>query len=145
VPGFDTLRVFYLRLWKGKSPFLADRNHIHHRLLDLNLSHMQATGMLILVTLISLALAFVLADFGTGLSLVIISAFILLFNLVIGRMLAWKANKFQNSNSYPDENMAELEKLLSHETAKGKNTMHEKNGDAKVITLKSPKKASELV
>ena len=28
IPVFDTLRVFALRLWAGKSPFSADKNHI---------------------------------------------------------------------------------------------------------------------
>ena len=34
VPLFDTLRVFGIRLLKGRSPFSADRNHIRHILLD---------------------------------------------------------------------------------------------------------------
>ncbi len=38
-PLIDTLRVFILRILKGRSPFSADRNHIHHRLLDIGLSH----------------------------------------------------------------------------------------------------------
>lgn len=40
VPLFDTGRIFLVRLFKGKSPFKADRNHIHHLLIDYyNLSH----------------------------------------------------------------------------------------------------------
>ena len=30
-PMLDLLRVFILRIIKGKSPFIADNNHIHHR------------------------------------------------------------------------------------------------------------------
>jgi UDP-N-acetylmuramyl pentapeptide phosphotransferase/UDP-N-acetylglucosamine-1-phosphate transferase len=33
-PLTDTLRVFIIRSMKGLSPFSADRNHLHHRLLD---------------------------------------------------------------------------------------------------------------
>jgi UDP-GlcNAc:undecaprenyl-phosphate/decaprenyl-phosphate GlcNAc-1-phosphate transferase len=33
-PLMDTLRVFIIRALKGQSPFVADRNHIHHKLLD---------------------------------------------------------------------------------------------------------------
>ena len=33
-PIVDIIRVFFLRLIKGKSPFLADKNHIHHILLE---------------------------------------------------------------------------------------------------------------
>lgn len=35
IPVFDTLRVFALRMWAGKSPFTPDKTHIHH-LLTLN-------------------------------------------------------------------------------------------------------------
>lgn len=45
-PLFDTLRVFTIRVLQGRSPLSADRNHIHHLLLDLKMSHMQATGTL---------------------------------------------------------------------------------------------------
>lgn len=34
VPVVDTLRVTVLRSLRGKSPFMADRNHTHHKLID---------------------------------------------------------------------------------------------------------------
>ena len=37
-PLIDTLRVFVYRAVKGASPFSADRNHIHHRLIDIGMS-----------------------------------------------------------------------------------------------------------
>jgi UDP-GlcNAc:undecaprenyl-phosphate/decaprenyl-phosphate GlcNAc-1-phosphate transferase len=43
VPMFDTLRVFILRVIRGQSPFKADRNHVHHRLLLLGFSHIEST------------------------------------------------------------------------------------------------------
>ncbi len=51
LPVFDTTRVFLYRLFKGRSPFAPDKNHIHHLLLDLGMSHMQATGVLLLVNI----------------------------------------------------------------------------------------------
>lgn len=38
-PLVDTFRVFVVRMARGRSPFHADRNHIHHRLLALGLGH----------------------------------------------------------------------------------------------------------
>lgn len=38
VPIVDTSRVIVLRLLNGKSPFLADKNHLHHRLIGLGFS-----------------------------------------------------------------------------------------------------------
>lgn len=43
VPLLDTLRVFGLRIYHGKSPFSPDRSHIHHLLLDCGLNHKQVT------------------------------------------------------------------------------------------------------
>ena len=39
MPLFDMFRVIGLRMMEGKSPFKADRNHIHHILIDSGLSH----------------------------------------------------------------------------------------------------------
>lgn len=42
IPIIDTAQVIVTRLKNGKSPFVADKNHLHHRLLALGLSHRQA-------------------------------------------------------------------------------------------------------
>ena len=39
VPLFDTLRSFIFRVFRGHSPFKADRRHVHHQLIDMGLSH----------------------------------------------------------------------------------------------------------
>lgn len=46
VPLFDTLRVFMIRIFQGRSPLSADRNHLHHLLLDLGFSHMASSTIL---------------------------------------------------------------------------------------------------
>lgn len=38
-PLVDTLRIFIYRISRGISPFSADRNHIHHRIMDLGFGH----------------------------------------------------------------------------------------------------------
>jgi len=50
VPLFDLARVFYLRLRDGQSPLAGDRNHFHHRLLDLGLRPSQVSLLLSGVT-----------------------------------------------------------------------------------------------
>jgi UDP-GlcNAc:undecaprenyl-phosphate GlcNAc-1-phosphate transferase len=42
LPILDTLMVMTERMVKGRSPFLPDRNHLHHKLLRLNLFHREA-------------------------------------------------------------------------------------------------------
>lgn len=42
IPLMDTLMVMTQRMLEGQSPFRADRNHIHHRLLALGFDHHEA-------------------------------------------------------------------------------------------------------
>ena len=39
IPVFDTLRVFGTRMWKGRSPFSADKTHIHHLVTNRGFTH----------------------------------------------------------------------------------------------------------
>lgn len=65
IPLFDTIRVFVIRLARGGSPFVADRNHVHHRLIDVGLSHTQATGLLTGINVLFVILAFQLQELGS--------------------------------------------------------------------------------
>lgn len=60
VPIFDTLRVFLVRIMAGRSPFSADRNHMHHILLDNGLSHVGATAVLCGASLLNTIMFFLL-------------------------------------------------------------------------------------
>ena len=51
-PLLDTIRVFCIRLKQGKNPFLPDRNHLHHHLTNLKLSHIESTLLIVAYTLI---------------------------------------------------------------------------------------------
>ena len=67
-PLVDTFRVFVVRMARGTSPFLADRNHIHHRLLALGLGHRGTVAVLyayaIAIILLSLTTRDVLPNKG---------------------------------------------------------------------------------
>lgn len=60
VPILDMSAVIFNRLRSGSSPFVADKRHLHHRLLDAGLSHRWAVLFIYVLTLWvgSLALAF---------------------------------------------------------------------------------------
>jgi UDP-GlcNAc:undecaprenyl-phosphate GlcNAc-1-phosphate transferase len=49
VPLFDAMRVFTLRILRGRSPFAAERNHIHHILMSKGFSHKQIGFILVAV------------------------------------------------------------------------------------------------
>ncbi len=46
-PILDTVRIFTVRILSGKSPFKADKNHIHHRLIELGFSHISSTLIIV--------------------------------------------------------------------------------------------------
>lgn len=66
MPLFDTLRVFAIRMMNGRSPFSADRNHIHHYLLELGLNHKQTSVVMVMINAGYIALAFALQDIGSA-------------------------------------------------------------------------------
>ncbi len=61
-PLFDTFRIFAVRIIKGRSPFEADRTHLHHYLLDLGLSHGKAVLTILTANLFILGMAYLLQD-----------------------------------------------------------------------------------
>jgi UDP-N-acetylmuramyl pentapeptide phosphotransferase/UDP-N-acetylglucosamine-1-phosphate transferase len=46
IPVFDTLRVFAIRIWRGASPFQADKTHIHHLFTRQGFSHAFAARLI---------------------------------------------------------------------------------------------------
>jgi UDP-N-acetylmuramyl pentapeptide phosphotransferase/UDP-N-acetylglucosamine-1-phosphate transferase len=69
LPLMDTLRVFSIRLMQGRSPFSADRNHIHHLFLRSGFTHRNITGICILSTVLVSITAFALQKIGNTLLL----------------------------------------------------------------------------
>jgi UDP-GlcNAc:undecaprenyl-phosphate/decaprenyl-phosphate GlcNAc-1-phosphate transferase len=64
VPIIDTFWIIVRRVGSGRSPFAPDRGHIHHRLLDLGLSHRGTVLVIYAVCLVLAAMSLVLS--GTG-------------------------------------------------------------------------------
>lgn len=91
-PFLDTLRVFIIRGISGKSPFVADKNHFHHKLLKLGFSHVQSTAFIVLYCLIVISCSFFLYDphiLKHFLSILILSIFLLPF-------MIWLTSKIKN-------------------------------------------------
>lgn len=57
-PLVDTLRVFFLRVIKGRSPFSPDRLHIHHHLMSLGWGHRLTSAAVWMYSLVFACLAF---------------------------------------------------------------------------------------
>jgi UDP-N-acetylmuramyl pentapeptide phosphotransferase/UDP-N-acetylglucosamine-1-phosphate transferase len=58
IPLLDTLRVFGIRIFHQRSPFIPDRNHIHHLMLDKGWSHNTITFTLAGFSVVFVAAAY---------------------------------------------------------------------------------------
>lgn len=72
LPIVDTLNVIVIRLVSRKSPFTADKNHIHHSLLELGLTHRRASFYIILYYLFVVAIAYFCRHLNVNVLLLII-------------------------------------------------------------------------
>lgn len=98
-PLFDLLRVFSLRIMEGRSPFSADSNHIHHRLLHLGLSHKRATLILVTANLVVIAFAFLTMKLNIHLHLLIVVLFGVTIYLLPFLKIFETSSIAQNANS----------------------------------------------
>lgn len=80
IPIIDTLRVIIIRVVQGLNPFAADRNHIHHKLLDLGMSHHFAAFSLWIANILMIGIAYSLMQFEINIQLfsILLLGFIIL-------------------------------------------------------------------
>lgn len=74
VPLLDTLRVFSIRIAKGRSPFVPDRNHIHHLLLDRGMNHRYVTVTCVGMNAAFIVMAYFGRELGSNLLLILMLA-----------------------------------------------------------------------
>lgn len=68
IPLYDTIRVFVIRILAGRSPFSADRNHLHHIILDsFGMSHRRTTFIIAAFSGVSIVMAYLLINYTTPL------------------------------------------------------------------------------
>ncbi len=92
-PLIDTLRVFAIRISKGNSPFDADRNHLHHRLIDKGYTHAQ-TAVILYVVSASIPLVCILFK-GVDPTVTFLSMLVVGFVIVNITLLLPKKKKIQ--------------------------------------------------
>lgn len=97
LPIIDTLTVMTQRMLNGHSPFKPDRNHFHHKLLDLGFDHYEAV-----LAIYSIQALFVIAAYGLryeSLALVLGFYGMLAAGLVcihpVGIRLRWRLHRWQ--------------------------------------------------
>ncbi len=73
-PLMDTLRIFIYRAVRGLSPFTADRNHLHHRLMDIGFSHKKTAIVLYIMNIFIIGLCLSLTYINPNFSFIIVGA-----------------------------------------------------------------------
>lgn len=82
-PLADTLRVFIIRATKGVSPFSADRNHLHHRLMDSGLGHIGVVMWVYFFSISTVGVSLLSYLWGPSLALIIVAAYAVLCALIL--------------------------------------------------------------
>jgi len=79
IPVLDTLRVMLVRIINKKSPFAADRNHLHHILLDSGMTHLRTSLFLTVINWFNCISIFLMEQNFNSKELTIIYVFMSLF------------------------------------------------------------------
>ena len=82
-PLLDTLRIFIYRMLKGNSPFSADNNHIHHRLLKIGLNHAQTVGIIYIFNLILISFTVFYTNTNTSITFLLLAAIVIVFMAIL--------------------------------------------------------------
>lgn len=83
IPVFDTLRVFSLRIYNGKSPFLADKIHIHHLLMRAGFSHTYTTRLICFIHSVILLEVFWMQSMNQEWALALLMIFMIVVTVLV--------------------------------------------------------------
>lgn len=95
VPIFDSLRIFFIRIIRKKSPFRGDRNHMHHRLLSLGLNAKQIMLITIVFNVLMIMLTVLLQTLGNFVLIFLQIGMCMFFNVILTYLKGKKtSNKY---------------------------------------------------
>ena len=89
LPVMDTIAVMYQRVRSGRSPFRADRRHLHHMLLDAGLSPRKTLALVVASGGLMAVLGYAMRDVTEGLSLLAFLSVLVAYVLRGPRAVAW--------------------------------------------------------
>ena len=90
VPSVDFIYTILRRISKGHSPVWGDRGHLHHRLLDLGLTHPQISLFYIFISAILGTIALIIDSQSKFFGVLVVGIFFLGFILVINSLVSRK-------------------------------------------------------
>lgn len=94
IPVLDSLRVYFERIQEGKSPFEADKRHLHHLVLLLGLKHKKATFSILLSICFYIVFAVIIGYFlGINFTLILLFLSFFIFKTILNlnkKVYFWK-------------------------------------------------------
>lgn len=108
VPVFDLSRVFFMRIIRGKSPFHADRTHIHHVVVDsFQLTHKKASLFIVLAAALFASIVIIASSYMDWIGMTILFSSLTMIVSFVFRVLCKKMakkNKIRTSSIIVNEN-----------------------------------------
>jgi len=99
LPVIDSVRVYTGRIFKGNSPFIADKTHLHHLLINLKLKHGKASIIIVVIAVLLLLLSILTGTFFSHTTAIIL---LLVLFTVFSNILALN----NNINEWTQKNKA---------------------------------------
>ncbi|MFR5870967.1 MAG: MraY family glycosyltransferase [Alistipes sp.] len=120
IPLFDTTRLFIQRICLGHSPFCPDKNHIHHKFLQIGCSQRQSFWLILCIQIVYIIANFLLApivNINVLLFVDILSALALIFFWTAKKQeksRAFRGKKESNQNSQIKSTKLNPDKRIRH-------------------------------
>ena len=103
VPIFDICCAFLRRIAKGQNPMIADRGHVHHRLIDMGFSQKQSVAITYMITAILGLAAVVLTTSGEFKAMFLIGSVFIVGAIGMRLIFADHSNEKQEPEQLPPE------------------------------------------
>ncbi len=111
IPAGDTAIAFFRRLNKGRHPFKPDKDHLHHRLIYLGLSHKQAVHIIYLASLVFALTAWQITVQSAFISSILLASVLTVSFLSLKRVGYLEAQR--TKMYFGDEEMAAVKKEIA--------------------------------
>ena len=96
IPLIDTTSVMFQRVLKGRSPFVADRNHLHHKIMNLGFYHSESVLLLYIghASLVCMGFIFRFMPAWALLSIYVLFSGAFVAAILVGDYNGWKIQRY---------------------------------------------------
>jgi len=115
-PVLDTLTVMYERVAEGRSPFAADKNHFHHKLMRLGFYHTEAVFVIYILQAFLITYAFFFRFYSEWFLLIgyLIFNSSILFGFSIAGKSGWKLKRYGLFDEFIKDRLKKLKEKNIH-------------------------------